>query len=295
MKWIVHELADTAFSSSSDFNRNHTAKLCRLNSGIAGKANWSAKTNDTNQWLQVDLGAVESLVAVAIQGRHNLDQWVTNFNIQWSSDLQNWGMIENVNGVQDRNSISIFYLPQEALARYVRFIPMEWHNHISMRVDVAIAEQNTKILINNSHENIICDDTTENNEDKVTKNISDLAFAGIAETCNIKFEKSRFKDIYSVSNPRDFDHNKWLSKVSEEINYSVEFETQIMSFLNISILKELKMMCEFRIQLAKREIPNFKKAVKKNHLLQNFLNTYQYIHNANSSMLKILNKELKKR
>jgi hypothetical protein len=146
MKWIAAELSDTAFTSSSDFNRNHAAKLCRLNSGLEGKGNWSAKTNDSSQWLQVDLGAVESVVAFAIQGRYNYDQWVTLLYIQWSSDLQNWTTIDNIKGAQDRNTVNTFQFPKAVEARYVRFIPKEWHNHISMRVDVAIVEKNKTIL-----------------------------------------------------------------------------------------------------------------------------------------------------
>jgi hypothetical protein len=139
MNWKSMQLKDDAFSSSSDFNSNHAAKLCRLNS-IDGQANWSAKKNDRKQWLQIDLGKIESILGVAVQGRFNLDQWVTMYNLQISSDLNSWKIIENILGCNDRNTINEFLLEKEMLGRYVRFIPKEWHNHISMRVDVAVMD-----------------------------------------------------------------------------------------------------------------------------------------------------------
>jgi len=143
MKWIISELGDSSFSSSSDYNRNHSAKLCRLNNS-QGKANWSAKTNDKNQWIQVDLGSVFTIKAVAVQGRFNMDQWVTKLNIGLSTDLKNWTEFKDVKGASDRNTVNIFNLPKETKAKHVRFLPQEWNNHISMRVDIAITENEIK-------------------------------------------------------------------------------------------------------------------------------------------------------
>ena len=50
------EVSDDQITSSSDWNSNHGAANGRLNfvadNGKAGA--WSSRTNDPNQWLQVD-------------------------------------------------------------------------------------------------------------------------------------------------------------------------------------------------------------------------------------------------
>lgn len=67
--------------ASSEWNSNHAAIQGRLHykppSGKQGA--WSAKENDKNQWLQIDLGSVFTRVTgVATQGRYNYNQWVTS-------------------------------------------------------------------------------------------------------------------------------------------------------------------------------------------------------------------------
>lgn len=166
MFWTSRFLDDQAFSSSSDFNIHHAAKLARLNLED-GDANWSAKSNRKNQWLQVDLGEEEEILAVAVQGRYNYPQWVTKYNILISSDSESWTLLENIQGANDQNSISTYELPSPIFGRFVRFIPLEWFNHISMRVDVAI-RRNTEPDQETSSKNIIS--KTKNNFLNITIN-----------------------------------------------------------------------------------------------------------------------------
>ena len=139
LHWLGDKIKDSSFSSSSDFNLDHAAKFGRLNLTI-GKANWSAKKNDEKQWLQVDIGKVETVVAVAVQGRYNSDQWVTKYDLHISSDLENWTKIENITGCNERDAVNQYFFDQNISGRYVRLLPKEWHKHISMRVDIAILE-----------------------------------------------------------------------------------------------------------------------------------------------------------
>ena len=49
---------------------------------------WSAKKNDANQWLQVDLGASYTKVTrVASQRRLGADQWVKTYRLQYSDGV----------------------------------------------------------------------------------------------------------------------------------------------------------------------------------------------------------------
>ena len=47
---------------------------------------WYAETHDQNQWLQVNLSRRVEIRRVATQGRHNSNQWVTSYMLNYSSD-----------------------------------------------------------------------------------------------------------------------------------------------------------------------------------------------------------------
>ena len=75
--------------ASTEYDGNHAAIQGRLYyKAISGKAgSWSARTNDVNQWLQVDLGSEFIRVrGVASQGRNAYNQWVTKYKLQYSND-----------------------------------------------------------------------------------------------------------------------------------------------------------------------------------------------------------------
>ena len=85
-------IADGQISTSSQWDNNHAAIQGRLHFAQAGKRGaWSARTNDVNQWLQVDLGNMYTKVSrVASQGRGDADQWVTKYKLQYSTDGVNF-------------------------------------------------------------------------------------------------------------------------------------------------------------------------------------------------------------
>ena len=82
----IHDGQITAFSQ---WNDNHAPFQGRLYfKATANKAgSWSAASNDTSQWLQVDLESQYTKVTrVATQGRDNSPQWVTKYKLQFSND-----------------------------------------------------------------------------------------------------------------------------------------------------------------------------------------------------------------
>lgn len=89
-------IKDSALSASTIYNANHAAKLGRLNlvppSGFSGA--WCAKTIDTNQWIQIDLGRPTTVTKVATQGRQDrqdcCDQWVTSYSVSYSFINHHW-------------------------------------------------------------------------------------------------------------------------------------------------------------------------------------------------------------
>ena len=82
-------IKDAQIKASSEWDLNHAAIQGRLNFQKSGKKRgaWSARYNDSNPWLQIDLqGSYTKVTAVASQGRHQLNQWVTKYKLQYSND-----------------------------------------------------------------------------------------------------------------------------------------------------------------------------------------------------------------
>ena len=87
------EISDAQISASSQWDTNHGPTKGRLNLKQRGisQGGWSARSNDVNQWLQVDLRSFTTVTGLATQGRHaywswRYKQWVTSFNVQYSND-----------------------------------------------------------------------------------------------------------------------------------------------------------------------------------------------------------------
>ena len=87
-----NEISHGQIRASSKLTADHAAFLARLNFK-GGTGGWRAGTNDSNQWLQVDLGSIYTEVTgVATQGRHsdtNLHR-VTMYKLQYSHDGVNF-------------------------------------------------------------------------------------------------------------------------------------------------------------------------------------------------------------
>jgi len=81
-------ITDEQISASSQWDDNHAAIQGRLNFKPYGikQGAWSARTNDVDQWLQINLNEYVTLTHVASQGRNAADQWVTKYKLQYSID-----------------------------------------------------------------------------------------------------------------------------------------------------------------------------------------------------------------
>ena len=81
-------IADAQITASSQWDQNHAAVQARLHFKQSGykQGSWSARSNDVNQWLQVDLGSYTTVTKVATQGRNGNSQWVTQYRLQYSDD-----------------------------------------------------------------------------------------------------------------------------------------------------------------------------------------------------------------
>jgi len=136
----VWDDTSTVISASSSWNKKHGPEQAKLNLQ-EGLANWSAKSNDLKQWIQVDFGMKKKVEKIAIQGRYNREQWVKKFKIFLSVDGKKFEQIGGeFDGSSDQHTTIEVELNPNPIAQIVRIVPTEWHGHISLRFDVQASE-----------------------------------------------------------------------------------------------------------------------------------------------------------
>ena len=85
-------ISDPQLSASSQWNNNYAPNLARLNikEKLPKHGAWSSRTNNGNQWLQVDLNDITTVTRLATQGRNvrgsSPSQWVTRYKLRFSID-----------------------------------------------------------------------------------------------------------------------------------------------------------------------------------------------------------------
>ena len=86
------EIRDGQITASSQWRIGHGAANARLNfvSGPRRTGAWSAKTNDLNQWLQVNFKRSTIIEGISTQGRQDWDQFVKSYTTSFSQDGKNF-------------------------------------------------------------------------------------------------------------------------------------------------------------------------------------------------------------
>ncbi|XP_022783225.1 uncharacterized protein LOC111324013 isoform X3 [Stylophora pistillata] len=135
------KIPDSSFTATSIFNSRYQAQYGRLNKTKA----WAPKDeNNTFDYLQVDLLYEHIICAVATQGnpKHDVTEWTTHYKIRFSLNDASFDTYkENSNdkvfpGNTDKDSIVINSLDEFASARFIRFVPTQYHGWKSLRVEV---------------------------------------------------------------------------------------------------------------------------------------------------------------
>ncbi|XP_041457409.1 retinoschisin-like [Lytechinus variegatus] len=135
-------------TASSEWSSNNPPSTARLHLSRVHllSGGWSAKENKLGEWIQVDLLTTYLVVRVATQGRHDKSQWVTSFEIACSLDGVSFDAVQDLNttsasakvftGNSDRRTVVNNTLPAPQECRYVRLLPLTWHRHISLRMEI---------------------------------------------------------------------------------------------------------------------------------------------------------------
>ncbi|XP_022779610.1 retinoschisin-like [Stylophora pistillata] len=142
-------ITDSQIIASSEYASNHGARYARLHFKGARhpgfvSAGWAAKESNTNQWLQVDLRQTTEVIGIATQGRHDYDQWVTKYKLQYGQDGQTFRVYRRngdtsdtvFTGNTDRDTVVYHDFNPVIVARFVRALPMGWYGHITMRMEL---------------------------------------------------------------------------------------------------------------------------------------------------------------
>ncbi|XP_030847156.1 retinoschisin [Strongylocentrotus purpuratus] len=140
-------IPDSSLTASSEWDTDHSPSRGRLNIARIGllRGGWSAKINDLNQWIQVDLLETYNIVGVATQGRQDLAQWVTSFKVACSMNNVIFETVKDLDdadtdiifpGNSDQNTVVYNRFPVPMTCRYVRLLPSTWNQHISLRMEL---------------------------------------------------------------------------------------------------------------------------------------------------------------
>lgn len=137
------KLPNSAISASSTLNSYYGPENARLHfhpqSGRYGA--WIPKTQDLNQWLQLDFGVETVVTRIETQGRQDAAQWVKKYTLRYSKNdnyfqqYQPEGYTKTFIANSDRFTVVAHNLKPPIKARYIRIIPEEWNSYIALRVE----------------------------------------------------------------------------------------------------------------------------------------------------------------
>lgn len=101
-------------TAASSWDRYHGPYLARLNRRRRGRyiGAWSAKYNNHFQWLQCDFGRAAKIIKMSIQGRQDLNQWVTQYYVTRSLDAVHFMHYKERNNIKvcETCSVAIFHI-----------------------------------------------------------------------------------------------------------------------------------------------------------------------------------------
>ncbi|XP_074856068.1 coagulation factor V isoform X2 [Carettochelys insculpta] len=135
----------TASSYKKSWFNSWAPSLARLNQ--QGRVNaWQAKSNNNQQWLQIDLLKAKKITAVTTQGCKSMstDLFVKSYIILYSDEGMEWTTY-----VDDSTSVGKVFTGNEnsggevkhflnppIFSRFIRIVPKTWNQNIALRVEL---------------------------------------------------------------------------------------------------------------------------------------------------------------
>lgn len=172
-------IPDGAFTaSSSHVNREPARGRLDEQSGA-----WTAKVQDSSQWLAVDLGREYVITKLQTQGRQGSGEYVSEYMFAFSNDAITWRYYTNEFGIREifvgnKNSqdTETRVLKYPVMGRYVRFHPQRWVEIISLRVEIYGCPYNPEVARFSGEGYIYYDLSTLNPPPSTTEDLIKLRF-----------------------------------------------------------------------------------------------------------------------
>ncbi|XP_024136860.1 milk fat globule EGF and factor V/VIII domain containing b isoform X5 [Oryzias melastigma] len=112
-----------------------------------GKTNaWTASSNNRSEWLQVDLLSPKKITGIITQGAKDFGsvQFIVSFKVAHSDDGKSWTVVKDETSKADKifpgnsdNNVHKKNIFEPAFySRYVRILPWEWHERITLRMEL---------------------------------------------------------------------------------------------------------------------------------------------------------------
>ncbi|KAM7301527.1 hemocytin [Ixodes scapularis] len=104
---------------------------------------WIPRRQGAGEFVEVDLGRVQSLFGVTTQGRDRTQQWVTHYRVLVSADGVHYAYVQGADGEvkdflgnHDASGVVRQLFEPPVRARFVRLEPIAWNELIALRFDV---------------------------------------------------------------------------------------------------------------------------------------------------------------
>ncbi|XP_041039306.1 neuropilin-1a isoform X7 [Carcharodon carcharias] len=130
--------------SSSNYNFNWSPERSRLNHPENA---WTPSSDSSKEWIQVDLGFLQHVSAIATQGaiskETQREYFIQTYKVDVSSTGEDWITVKErskqpkiFQGNSNPKDIVIRQFPQTILTRYVRIRPQTWKGGVALRFEL---------------------------------------------------------------------------------------------------------------------------------------------------------------
>ena len=154
---MLNEEKNIIIENTSEKYRRYSSILEGFNkSYIDSNTCWSPLSNDTNQWMMINLEKIKEIRGFIIMGRYNSfnNEQVTEVDVFVSNDYKVCEKYKNIECQSidtEKRPFETFYNPKRKIifddplkAKFIKFVPKKWMNNISMRIGLLIKYYDTK-------------------------------------------------------------------------------------------------------------------------------------------------------
>ncbi|XP_067027507.1 receptor-type tyrosine-protein phosphatase T-like isoform X2 [Acropora muricata] len=216
------------FSASSSSN---PASDGRLNGARA----WIPNSNNNNEYLQIDLGSVYVVCAVATQGNPSANDWTETYKIETSLDNVKWQWYQENNitkiftGNSQGQEIVKNDLYNPLAVKFIRFYPVTFNGNKALRVEVFGSKQGCLSSVGNEQGAPSPSfSVTASSQLDGSHRPDDSFLYGTSSWCSnptasspqyLQFDFGKVVTISGIATQGDAVDNKWVTKYAVRYGY----------------------------------------------------------------------------